>query len=144
MSTRPIVRRRSVHLRANDTVCRFVDEERIEPAYPRDKENPAHLEDGEKVLSDALLPQLPKSDSVPPPLPKRAEQIVLLIFPKKIREYLIGDLAEEYAEVAAKHSTKFAKVWYWKQVAASAWPFLKKALTWGLLASTWEWVRRLI
>jgi hypothetical protein len=76
-----------------------------------------------------------------PRLPKWVEKAILLIFPKKSREYLIGDLAEEYAQIAANHGVRFANLWYWKQIIASVWPFLMKALRWGLLVS---WVRRLM
>ncbi len=82
--------------------------------------------------------------STVPRLPRRAEQVILLIFPKNNREHLLGDLAEEYIEIAVKHGDRFANIWYWKQVVASAWPFLKKALRWGLLVSSWEWIRRFI
>lgn len=76
--------------------------------------------------------------------PKRAEQLLLLILDKKGREYLVGDLREEYAELAAKQGERFAKVWYYKQVTASAWPLIRKAVGWGLLASVGAWIRRII
>ncbi|MDQ1591610.1 MAG: hypothetical protein QOG71_2237 [Pyrinomonadaceae bacterium] len=76
--------------------------------------------------------------------PKRAEKLLLLILDKKGREYLVGDLAEEYTEIAAKQGERFAKVWYYKQVAASAWPMIRKGVRWGLIASVGEWIRRII
>lgn len=76
--------------------------------------------------------------------PKRAVQLLLLLLTKEARENLIGDLAEEFIDIQVKHGMTFARVWYWKQVAGSAWPLMKKAVRWGLLASIGEWVRRLI
>ncbi|MDQ3820983.1 MAG: permease prefix domain 2-containing transporter [Acidobacteriota bacterium] len=74
--------------------------------------------------------------------PKRAEQLLLLILTNEEREYLVGDLAEEYIDIQSKHGERFAKVWYWKQVIASASPLIRKALRWGLLAWAEEWIRR--
>jgi sugar phosphate isomerase/epimerase len=75
----------------------------------------------------------------------RAEKFLILLLTREERAAnIVGDLAEEYTWIAAKHGVRFANLWYWKQVAASIWPFMTKAFRWGLLASTWEWVRRLM
>lgn len=74
--------------------------------------------------------------------PNRAEQLLLLILSKPEREYLVGDLAEEFAEIGAKHGARYAKLWYYKQVAASAWPMVRKAVKWGVWAWVGEWIRR--
>lgn len=77
--------------------------------------------------------------------PARAKKLLLLILTREERATnIIGDLAEEHAEIEAEYGIKFANFWYWKQVVASACPLLKKALGWGLLASIWGWIHRLI
>lgn len=76
--------------------------------------------------------------------PRIGERILLLILTKEERVNIPGDLEEEYRGIAAKHGARYAKLWYYKQVAASAWPMMRKALGWGLLASVGTWIRRLI
>jgi hypothetical protein len=51
-------------------------------------------------------------------------------------------LEEEFRQIAAKHGARYAKLWYYKQVAASAWPMVRKAVRLGALAWVEEWVRR--
>jgi hypothetical protein len=84
------------------------------------------------------LSQLP---SEPPLL---GERILLLILTKEDRVNIPGDLAEEFSEIAAKHGNRYAELWYYKQVAASAWPMIRKAIRWSLLASVGEFIRRII
>ena len=76
--------------------------------------------------------------------PQLGERILLLILKKDERINIPGDLAEEYGEIVIKHGVGYAKVWYYKQVVASAWPMIRKAVRWGLLASVGEWIRRII
>lgn len=133
--------------------CRFVDEQSVEALYLDDNEYPFLDSDiheaGEVFMSTSAgssssLPEVGHTPAKPPQLSKRAEKILLLICPQKSREYILGDLAEEYISIAAKHGARFANLWYWKQVITSVWPFLEWVLKWGLLASTWEWIRKLI
>lgn len=74
--------------------------------------------------------------------PQLGERILLLILAKEERVNIPGDLAEEFAEIAAKHGVRFAKVWYYKQAVISAWPMLRKAVRWGLLAWIEEFIRQ--
>lgn len=90
------------------------------------------------------LESSPFAEEATPEPPKKGERILLMLLSKEDRENMIGDLAEEFAGIAARHGTRFAKVWYWRQVAGSAWPLLRKVLRWGLLASAWDIVRRLM
>lgn len=76
--------------------------------------------------------------------PQLGERLLLLILTKEERVNIPGDLEEEFKQIAAKHGARYAKLWYYKQVAASAWPMIRKAVRWGLLASIGEWVRRII
>jgi hypothetical protein len=90
------------------------------------------------------LESSPFADAATPEPPKKGERILLMLLSKEDRENMIGDLAEEFASITARHGMRFARVWYWRQVAGSAWPLLRKALRWGLLASAWDIVRRFI
>jgi hypothetical protein len=83
------------------------------------------------------------SSSPPPQPPPYGERFLYLVLSKEERENLIGDLAEEFAALQARHGRKFAKVWYWKQVCGSLLPLIRRAVRWGLLASAVEWFRRL-
>jgi hypothetical protein len=76
--------------------------------------------------------------------PKLGQYLLYLLLSKKDREYLIGDLDEEYLEVLAKFGRRWADIWYYKQVVASAWPLIRKAAGLGLLASLGAWIRRFI
>lgn len=75
-------------------------------------------------------------------VPKFGEYLLYLFLSKSDREYLIGDLAEEYLEVRSKFGRRAANIWYYKQVITSLWPLSKKAVRWGLIAWVGEWVRR--
>lgn len=77
--------------------------------------------------------------------PQLGERILLLVLcTKEERVNIPGDLEEEFKQIAAKHGARYAKLWYYKQVAASAWPMVRKAVGWGLLASIGAWIRRYI
>lgn len=85
----------------------------------------------------------PSPDSTTPP--QFGERILLLILrTKEERANIPGDLEEEFRGIAAKHGARYAKIWYYKQVTASAWPMVRKAVRWGALASVGEWIRRII
>lgn len=86
----------------------------------------------------------PQEDKIALVSPRLGERILLLILTKEERINIPGDLEEEYRGIAAKHGARFAKVWYYRQVAGSAWPMIRKAVRWGLLASVGEWIRRII
>jgi hypothetical protein len=74
--------------------------------------------------------------------PQLGEKALLLLLSKDEREYLLGDLAEEFALYQSKYGNRFAKVWYYKQVISSAWPLLRKYLRWGVFIWVEEWIRR--
>ena len=63
---------------------------------------------------------------------RRAEYILYLVLPKKDRESVPGDLAEEYETVILpRFGPRRAKWWYWKQVLFSIGPIL-----WGQFRKT--------
>lgn len=84
--------------------------------------------------------------SVPTKLtpPSFGEFSLYMILSKKDRQYVIGDLAEEFAEVLVKFGSRKARIWYYKQVITSAWPLIRKGFRIGLLAWAGEWIRRRI
>lgn len=89
----------------------------------------------------STTPEL-SQQSPPATPPQSGERVLLLLLTKEERVNIPGDLAEEFAEIAAKHGARYAKLWYYKQVAASTWPMMRKAIRWGILTWVVEWVRR--
>lgn len=93
-------------------------------------------------VESKLLEASTKANVISPPV--FGERILLLVLSKNERVNIPGDLEEEYRGIAAKHGARYAKLWYYKQVAASAWPLVRKAVGWGLVASIGTWLRRII
>lgn len=70
--------------------------------------------------------------------PMWGERLLYLFLPKDQREYMPGDLAEEFRTlILPKYGTRYVRVWYWKQVFSSLWPILSRriikcaGLVWG-------------
>ncbi|HYD36651.1 MAG TPA: hypothetical protein VEA60_03500 [Allosphingosinicella sp.] len=64
-----------------------------------------------------------------PPIPPRAgEALVGLFCRREIREAVLGDLDEKFAELAERRGARIAGAWYWGQAARSALFF---GLRWG-------------
>jgi hypothetical protein len=107
-----------------------------------------HILDGlahaalKSVLAGAAATPQPEAINNPPQLGVRL--ILLVLRTKEERANIPGDLEEEFKQIAAKHGARYAKLWYYKQVVSSAWPLIRKAAGWGLLASIGAWIRRLI
>lgn len=121
----------------------------IHESYATVKGMPQNLSEGERLAFIALgaifLFALTSKTQVKTQrvgAPRFGQYLLYLFLSKKDREYLIGDLDEEYLEVRAKFGPRLADIWYYKQVAASAWSMMRKAVGWGLLASIGEWIRR--
>ena len=63
------------------------------------------------------MPQNVSNENVPP---KRAEMLLHFGLPKRDREYMIGDLEEEYRTVILpKYGPGVAARWYWWQAVRS-------------------------
>jgi hypothetical protein len=76
--------------------------------------------------------------------PVAGEKLLLLILSREERKTnILGDLTEEYSELAQKFGRRFATIWYYKQAVASAWPMLRKVAKWGLFLWAGELIRRL-
>lgn len=64
-----------------------------------------------------------------PPTPSRAGEALIGLFCKReMREAVLGDLDEKFAELAERRGANFAKAWYWSQAARSVLFF---AVRWG-------------
>lgn len=73
--------------------------------------------------------------------PLRAQKLLHFLLPKNLRESLIGDLEEEYRTVIfPKFGGRYARAWYWKQVATSILPLIWSALVKALKLA---WMGRL-
>lgn len=64
----------------------------------------------------------------PPTPPPFGETLVGLFCKRDIREAVLGDLDEKFAELTERRGVNFAKAWYWSQAARSALFF---AVRWG-------------
>lgn len=89
-----------------------------------------------------LLDPFSKAKASSPPL--FGERLLLLVLSKEERVNIPGDLEEEYRGIAAKQGARYAKLWYYKQVVASGWPLIRKAVRWGVIAWVGERIRRFI
>jgi hypothetical protein len=61
--------------------------------------------------------------------PFHSEYLLHLLLTKTEREALIGDLVEEYGEIVHRFGKRYANLWFYKQVAFSIWPFVRRAVT---------------
>jgi hypothetical protein len=69
--------------------------------------------------------QLP---SGPPRPPRLGKALAGLFCRRDLREAVLGDLDEKFAELAERRGVNFAKAWYWSQAGRSALFF---AVRWG-------------
>ena len=55
-----------------------------------------------------------------------AEWLLAWVMTKEQREDVLGDLLQEYlTDKVPVHGPRWAKVWFWSQIARSFWPFLR-------------------
>ncbi len=57
-----------------------------------------------------------------------AERLLLRILPAEHRTPVVGDLAEEYTEIAATSGSFRADAWYWRQALGSIPPLVARRL----------------
>jgi hypothetical protein len=93
----------------------------------------------EHAQEEAGQTQSHAESSVPP---KIGEMALLMLLSKEEREYVLGDLAEEFALYQSKYGVGFAKVWYYKQVVSSTWPVLRRSVRLGIFVWVGVWLRR--
>lgn len=61
--------------------------------------------------------------------PMWGERLLYFFLPKDQRDYIPGDLAEEFRTfILPRHGAAFARLWYWKQVGSSLWPILSSRI----------------
>lgn len=60
--------------------------------------------------------------------PFNAEYLLYLLLRKEEREVVIGDLIEEYVDIERRFGERHANFWFYKQVAGSLWPLLRRTL----------------
>lgn len=116
---------------------------RPRPGVPDLEKTEAHRsivgKDVEAVLNENARANYPKSYP-----PVAGEKLFVLILSREERRTnILGDLAEEYCELAEKFGERFATLWYYKQVAASVLPLIRKAARWSLLLWAGELIRKL-
>lgn len=75
-----------------------------------------------------------------------AEFLLWLFLPREGREAAIGDTNEKFEMMLERFGARRAKLWYWGEVARSAWPLVsylgERLLKWTFLGSVADWVRR--
>lgn len=85
----------------------------------------------------------PASVRLDPPF--NAEYLLILFLGKEERDVVIGDLIECYSRVVGQFGKRRADIWFYKQVAGSLWPLLRRAIVkLGVLVSLGKVLRRLI
>ena len=60
--------------------------------------------------------------------PRLAEWLAALSLPGGDRDAVLGDLAEEFADLAAERGPRAAAAWYWRQIARSLLPNLRRTV----------------
>ncbi|MET1111792.1 MAG: permease prefix domain 2-containing transporter [Allosphingosinicella sp.] len=85
-----------------------------------------------KIAREIAARALPLLEAVPEPTrptpPRAGEMLVGLLCKRDIREAVLGDLDEKFAELAERRGAGVAKAWYWSQAARSVLFF---AVRWG-------------
>jgi hypothetical protein len=72
--------------------------------------------------------ELGEPAAAPPAPPTAGEALVGLFCKREMREAVLGDLDEKFAELAERRGPRIATAWYWSQAARSALFF---AVRWG-------------
>ena len=96
------------------------------------------------LVADYLL-RLKKDTSSELRPPFNAEYTLYFLLPKEDRETLIGDLVECHGQLLLRFGKRRADIWFYKQVAGSLLPLLRRAL-FRIVALVWlgRVLRRLI
>lgn len=69
-------------------------------------------------------------------MPSFGELVLMLVIPEENLDFVLGDLAEEYAAIEAKKGVRAAQIWFSKQVFNSVWdwalPVIRKVVWWTI------------
>jgi predicted permease len=60
--------------------------------------------------------------------PRAAERVLEALVDGRDREYVLGDLAEQYGRVAERRGERSARWWYWRQVVGAVLPSVRRRL----------------
>jgi hypothetical protein len=71
------------------------------------------------------------------------ERLLHFMLSEEEHENLIGDLAEEYAELNAKYGSQLAKAWYRQQIRISLFSIFSEMVCKKLFARAIEWFRKI-
>jgi len=83
--------------------------------------------------------------STPPRPPLNAEYVLYLFLKREERDVMIGDLVESYRKILERFNKRRADIWFYKQVAGSMFPLLRRTLLRiGALVWLGRMLRRLI
>lgn len=69
-----------------------------------------------------------ESAAVVPQTPFNAERILHLLLKEDERDAVIGDLVERYEQEIERVGKRRADFWFYKQIACSMWPLLRRAV----------------
>jgi len=88
-----------------------------------------------------------EGSSLEPHPPVLGNSLLAIFLDNKHRETLLGDLEEEFLEIAAKHGLNTAKGWYWWQVLRSIGPLLgfgiRRLLAFAIKAKLLSFLQRI-
>lgn len=90
-------------------------------------------------IGEVAVPTVPLRDRIgaaeagepapaPPTPPTAGEALVGLFCKREMREAVLGDLDEKFAELAERRGARVARAWYWSQAGRSVLFF---AVRWG-------------
>lgn len=103
-----------------------------------------------RMWTNATLVETEKKREIAPDVsdfknvPRFGEQTLLLFLSKEDRDILIGDLEEEFFQIADKHGVRYARGWYWKQTVCSCFNAIwSKLLVVAGATAIWKLVGRL-
>jgi hypothetical protein len=86
-------------------------------------------------------PSVPKEEYKQAVPPLNAEFLLYLFLDKNEREIVVGDFIESYSHVLSRFSKRRADLWFYKQVAGSLFPLLRRAL---LKVGAFVWLGRIL
>ncbi len=65
--------------------------------------------------------------------PKSAKKLLRYLSHSRDKFSLVGDIEEEYNEIASENRRRQANLWYWQQIAASFPGFIKRTILWSFI-----------
>ena len=97
-------------------------------------------QDGSKPTVNNETSEAQKTQQIVRP-PLNAEYVLYLLLSTDERDAVIGDLNEVYARIFQRFNKRRADIWYYKQIAGSLFPLIRRAL---LRIATLVWLGRIL